>query len=226
MQGLQLLGAGGVARGDWQALLDGRLQHIRLREQNSPLRLGPSDLDPPVPAGLSHMSIAPPPTLSGHLPIEGEEIGELGALPRWGGCRARGLAFDKPEDRLREAGGVMPATPGENCPRTLGMFHRCHARRSVWPLQRTLPPRWEKSGSGAHGRAFLVVIRGAASAPRRCSCPSGGRGRCPWSPSGPGLGGSSPSSVPLRHQPGTVPATFARFASRVPVQEMRKYRPG
>ena len=146
--------------------------------------------------------------------------------PSMGRCRAPGLAFDKPEDRLREAGGVMPATPGRTVRGLRACFIVATPAEASGLFKERSQPRWEKSGSGAHGRAFLVLIRGAASAPRRCSCPGGGRGRCPWSPSGPGLGGSSPSSVPLRHQPGTVPATFARFASRVPVQEMRKYRPG
>ena len=106
------------------------------------------------------------------------------AAARWPSARAR----HKARRPLGLAACVAIATPAE----ASGHF------------KERFSPREKKSGSGAHGRASLVLIRGAASAPRRCSCPVGGRGRCPWSPPGPGLGGSSPSSAPLRHQPGTA----------------------
>ncbi len=64
---------------------------------------------------------------------------------------------------------------------------------AVWLLSKNASRHGEEVGSGAQGRASQLLIRGAASVPRRRSCPGGGRGRCPWSPSGPGPGGSSPS---------------------------------
>ena len=44
--------------------------------------------------------------------------------------------------------------------------HR-HACFRIWPLSKSAPLLRRKSGSGAHGRAFLIFIRGATSAPRR-----------------------------------------------------------
>ena len=97
----------------------------------------------------------------------------------------------------------------------IGMFSRCHARFRVWPL--LSPSTGSGVGSGAQGRASLILVCGAVSRAPPVFFPQPARRPIPCSvlpcgatPTGntapvsrTGLGGSSPSGAPLRHQPGT-----------------------
>src|SRR6185312_9068290 len=87
--------------------------------------------------------------------------------------------------------------------------------------QRTLPcGRWE---AGREAEPLVLVIRGATSAPRRCSClPTGSSALAASLGRGPDLRAHHPARIPFADRPGTVPSTLIRFMTRVPAREMRR----
>ena len=109
-------------------------------------------------------------------------------------------------------------------------FRRCHAPLSQsGHFKERSSPREEKSGSGVRDRASQSIYVARSPAPRRCSCPNS-EGATAFAPrslhSGPDLWDDN---VPARHRqrtdPAPSPATLARFATRVPVQEMGQVSP-
>jgi len=74
--------------------------------------------------------------------------------------------------------------------------------RSLAISKNTSILRRAQDGGGKRGAwpSLSIIIYVARSpAPRRRSCPSGGHGRCRWSPLRPGPGGSSPSRATEGH---------------------------
>ena len=138
----------------------------------------------------------------------------------------RTAAFDgwpSAEARIRDA----PVTPFW---RACGVRGRCHALLSQsGHFKEHSSPREEKSGSGVRDRASQSIYVARSPAPRRCSCPNS-EGATAFAPrslhSGPDLWDDN---VPARHRqrtdPAPSPATLARFATRVPVQEMGQVSP-
>src|SRR6185312_1839087 len=85
--------------------------------------------------------------------------------------------------------------------------------------QRALPcGRWE---AGREAEPLIIFIRGATSAPRRCSClPTGSSALAASLGRGPDLRAHHPARIPFADRPGTVPSTLIRFMTRVPAREM------
>jgi hypothetical protein len=76
-------------------------------------------------------------------------------------------------------------------------------------------------GKRGTGRASDLVIRGATSAPRQCSCLTAGSSALAASPGrGPDLRAHHPAAPPSCNRSGTVPSTLIRFMTRVPAREM------
>ena len=157
-----------------------------------------------------------------------------GAEPKIGGSRfVRSAPLDEcrafrrgPPHRL--ASLATSHTRGGEPRLSKATLHRCHAHFRVWLLSpsrfASLTPQDEgerRSGSGAHGRASLVFIRGAASAPRRrLASPRGRHFRRHSLGRGPGLWAHHPAALPQCDRPGAAACTRYPVRTGFPAQAM------
>ena len=103
--------------------------------------------------------------------------------------------------------------------------HHALLSQSGYFKERSLP-RKEKSGSGAHGRASQLLLY-VAQLPRPASVLAlmEDGAVALGLHQGPDLGVHHPAAHRFATGPAPPPATLARFATRVPVQEMRQVSP-